>query len=154
MARGDFLVFNEFANSLAEKKVNLETDTIKIALITNGVTPTANDATPAWGASSGVDYDGNEVSTAGGYTAGGLAVANPVTTRSGATTTFDADDPATIVQDAGGFTNAYWGILYSDTATNKEAIGFLDLGGPVSEVAGPIAIAWNASGICTLVTNP
>lgn len=154
MARGDFTLFNEFANSLAEKKINLETDTIKLALIDVTITPTANDATPQWGAGSGVDYDGNEVSTAGGYTAGGLACANPATTRSGDTTTFDADDPATIAQDASGFTDAYWGILYSDTATNKDAIGFLDLGGPVSEVAGPIDINWNASGICAIQTNP
>ena len=36
MARGDFTLFNELAVALAEKKVNLETDTIKLALITNG----------------------------------------------------------------------------------------------------------------------
>lgn len=154
MARGDFTLFNEFGNALAESRINLETDTIKLALIDNAVTPTANDATPAWGASSGVDYDGNEVSTAGGYTAGGMACANPTTTRSGDTTTFDADDPATLSQDGSGFTDAYWGILYSDTATNKDAIGFLDLGGPVSEQAGPVAISWNASGIATIQANP
>lgn len=154
MARGDFILFNELGVSLAEKKIDLENDTIKLALITNGVTPTANDATPRWGAGSGVDYDGNEVSTAGGYTTGGLACANPSAVRSGDTTTFDADDPATISQNGSGFTNAYWGILYSDTATNKDAIGFLDLGGPVSEQAGPITIAWNASGIATIQINP
>lgn len=154
MARGDFTVFNEFAVSIGEKKIDLETDTIKLALITNGVTPTANDATPQWGAGSGVDYDGNEVSTAGGYTANGLACANPALTRSGDTSTFDADDPAALSQNGSGFTNAYWGILYSDTATNKDCIGFLDLGGPVSEQAGPITITWNASGILTIQTNP
>lgn len=154
MARGDFTVFNELAISLAEKKINLETDTIKLALIDNVITPTANDTDPQWGVGSGVDYDGNEVSTAGGYVAGGLACANPAATRSGDTTTFDADDPATIAQNASGFTNAYWGILYSDTATNKEAIGFLDLGGPVSEQDGPVAISWNASGILTIQANP
>jgi hypothetical protein len=154
MARGDFTLFNELAVSLAEKKVNLETDTIKLALITNGVTPTANDADPRWGAGSGVDYDGNEVSTGGGYSAGGLACANPALTRTNDVATFDADDPATIDQNGAGFTNAYWGILYSDTATNKDCIGFLDLDGPVSEQAGQIDINWNANGIATITVNP
>jgi len=154
MARGDFVLFNELAVAIAEKTVNLETDTIKLALIDNAITPTANDTDPQWGAGSGVDYDGNEVGTGGGYTTGGLACANPSVTRSGDTTTFDADDPATISQNGSGFTDAYWGILYSDTATNKDAIGFLDLGGPVSEQAGPITISWGAGGIFTIQTNP
>lgn len=154
MARGDFTLFNELAVSISEGRVNLETDTIKLALITNGVTPTANDADPQWGAGSGVDYDGNEVSTAGGYPAGGLECANPSLVRSAAVATFDADDPATIARDASGFTNAYYGILYSDTATNKDCIGFLDLDGPVSERSGPIDLDWNASGIATITVNP
>lgn len=153
MARGDFVVFNELAVSLAEKKINLETDTIKLAIIDNVITPTADDTDPQWGVGSGVDYDANEVSTAGGYAAGGLSCANPALTRSGAVATFDTDDPPTIAQDGSGFTDGYWGILYSDTATNKEAIGFLDLGGPVSEQAGPITISWNASGILTITVT-
>lgn len=154
MARGDFTLFNELGISLAEKKINLETDTIKLALIDATITPTANDSDPQWGAGSGVDYDGNEVAVTGGYTTGGLACANPSAVRSTGTITFDADDPATISQDASGFTDAYWGILYSDTATNKEAIGFLDLGGPVSEQDGPITISWGGSGIATITMNP
>jgi hypothetical protein len=154
MARGDFKVFNEFAISIGEKKINLETDTIKLALITNGVTPTVDDATPMWGEGSGVDYDGNEVGTGGGYVSGGQVCGNPALTRIGADSTFDADDPAGLAQNASGFEDAYWGILYSDTATNKDAIGFLDLGGPVSEVEGPIAISWNGDGICVITANP
>ena len=151
MARGDLTVFNEFVVSLAEKKINLETDTIKLALITNGVTPTADDATPYWGAGSGVDYDTNEVATAGGYSAGGFTVPGPVFTRTVAVGKFDDDGSnIALVQNVSGFANAYYGILYSDTATNKECIAFLDLGGPVSEAAGPISIAWNNSGILTI----
>ena len=154
MARGDLTVFNELVVSLAEKKINLETDTIKLALITNVVTPTVNATTPQWGAGSGEDYDANEVSTAGGYVTGGLTVSGPVFTRSAAVGTFDDDGSnLAIAQNAAGFTNAYWGILYSDTSTSKECIAFLDLGGPVSEAAGPIAINWNASGILTLTRS-
>lgn len=154
MARGDLTVFNEFTISLGEKKINLETDTIKLALIDNSVTPAADDATPMWGAGSGVDYDSAEVSTAGGYSAGGFTISGPELVRSGAVATFDDDDSnLALVQNALGFTDAYYGILYSDTATNKECIAFIDLGGPVSEVAGPIAINFNASGILTITRS-
>lgn len=154
MARGDFKVFYEAGISLGEKKINLETDTIKLALITNGVTPAQADATPMWGAGSGVDYDGNEVGTGGGYSAGGFTIPGPELIRASGVSTFDDDDSnLSLAQNASGFTDAYWGILYSDTATNKDAIGYLDLGGPVSEVAGPIAINWNASGILTITVS-
>ena len=58
-----------------------------------------------------------------------------------------------LAQDAVGFTDGYYGILYNDSATNKNAIGFIDLGGPVSEQAGPVNINWNASGILTVTVS-
>ena len=152
MARGDFTIFNDFTHSLADGLIDLDNDTIKLALIDDTVTPAATDATPQWGAGSGVDYDGNEVSPIiGDYSAGGLTISGPETNLSGATTTFDDDDSnLSIAQNGSGFTNAHYGILYSDTATNKNAIGFLDLDGPVSQVDGNININWNASGILTI----
>lgn len=154
MARGDFKLFHEFSISLGEKKIDLETDTIKLALIDNVITPTQADSAPMWGAGSGVDYDTNEVGTGGGYSAGGFTIPGPELIRADGVATFDDDDSnLALAQNASGFTDAYWGILYSDTATDKNAIGYLDLGGPVSEVAGPIAINWNASGILTITIS-
>lgn len=156
MARGDFTLFQEFLVSIGEKKINLETDTIKLAIIDGlsgggTVDPAAGDTDPQWGAGSGVDYDTNEVTNAGGYTTGGLTLSGPELERSGATATFDDDDSnLSLAQNGSGFTNGYWGILYSDTASNKECIGFLDLGGPVSEQAGAININWHTSGILTI----
>ena len=151
MATGDLTLFEEWLVDDGEGDVHdYEVDVFKIALIDNVITPTAADATPAWGATSGVDYDANEVSTAGAvYVAGGLTLANPTHTEAAGVATFDADDPAVITQDAAGFTDAYWGIIYNDTTTNKNAIAFIELGGPVSQVAGPITITLNASGIWT-----
>jgi len=151
MAVGDLTLFEEWLVDDGEGDVHdYEVDVFKIALIDNVITPTAADATPAWGATSGVDYDANEVSTAGAvYVAGGLTLANPTHTEAAGVATFDADDPAVITQDAAGFTDAYWGIIYNDTTTNKNAIAFIELGGPVSQVAGPITITLNASGIWT-----
>lgn len=154
MARGDLTVFNEFTISLGEKKINLETDTIKLALIDNSVTPTVTDTTPMWGVGSGVDYVSAEVSSAGGYSVGGFTLSGPELVRSGAVATFDDDDSnLALVQNGSGFSDAYYGILYSDTATNKECIAFIDLDGPVSEAAGPIAINFNVSGILTITRS-
>jgi hypothetical protein len=151
MARGDLTVFNEFTVSLGEKLIDLELDTIKLGLIDNTVTPLVDTATPTWDASSSQEFDGNEVSTAGGYPAGGLTVSGPELIRSGAVATFDDDDSdLSLAQNGSGFTDAYWGILYSDSATAKNAIAFIEMGGPVSEQAGPININFNASGILTI----
>ena len=151
MAKGDVTLFNEFAADFANKLHNLkDTDVIKLGLVTDVTTPLVA-STARW-----ATFSANDVSAAGGYTAGGLTLAYTVATRwalAAGVGTYDADD-VELAQDAGGFTDARWGIIYNDTATNDEAIGFLDLGGDVSEVAGPIKIEWNVAGILTVTVNP
>ena len=153
MARGDFTVFEEFADQLGKELHNFSSDTLKLAIINNTVTPAAGDATPAWGLTSGVDYDANEVTNAGGYTTGGIVVPVTWTEAAGVATLNDNVGDIALAQNALGFTNGYYGILYNDSATNKNAIGFIDLGGPVSEQAGPVNINWNASGILTVTVS-
>jgi hypothetical protein len=147
MATGDVTIFEEVAEMIGEETFNFESDTLKLGLIDNSTPPTAADATPRWG-----DYSGNEVSTAGGYTADGETLASVTYTEADGVATLDADN-VSLSQDGSGFTDAYWGIIYDDTATNDEAIGFVELGGPVSEQAGPVAINWNASGIMTVTVS-
>jgi hypothetical protein len=155
MARGDLTVFNEFTISLGEKKIDLETDTIKLALIDNVVTPLVTATSPQWGPGSDQDYDGNEVAEfVGGYVQGGMTISGPELVRSGAVATFDDDDSnLAITQNGAGFDDAYWAIMYSETATNNECICFIELNGPISQVAGPININFNASGILTITRS-
>ena len=154
MARGDLTVFDEFTISIGEGKINLETDTFKLGLIDNVVTPLQNTATPTWDGTSSQEYDGNEVSTGGGYPAGGMPISGPELIRAAAVATFDDDGSnLSLAQNGSGFTDAYWGILYSVTAANKECVAFIDLGGPISEQAGPININFNASGILTITRS-
>ena len=54
MATGDFTIFEEFADQLGMELHDFDNDTLKLGLIDNVVTPTAADATPRWGAGSGV----------------------------------------------------------------------------------------------------
>ena len=148
MARGDFTVFEEFAIQLGQELHTLASDTLKLGIINNTAAPTASDATPALG-----DYSANEVGTGGGYAANGITLSGVTFTEAGGVATLDDTGNISLAQNASGFTDGYWGILYNDTAAGDQAIGFLDLGGPVSEVAGPIAINWNASGILTVTVS-
>jgi hypothetical protein len=148
MARGDFTIFEEFADQLGEEKHNFASDTLKLGIIDNVATPTAADATPTWS-----DYSANEVSTAGGYTANGETLANVSWSEAAGVGTLDADD-VELAQNGSGFTDGYWGIVYNDSEATDMAIGFVDLGGPVSEQDGPVNIRWNASGLFTVTVTP
>ena len=144
MARGDLTMFEEFSLDIGKKVHDLSSDTIKLGIIDNTVAPTASVLTPSW-----ADYSANEVSTAGNYTANGETLASVTYTEAGGVSTLDATN-VTIAQDASGFTDAYWAIVYNDTATSDEAIAFIELDGPVSEVTGNVNINFNASGITTV----
>lgn len=148
MARGDFTVFEEFALQLGQELHTLASDTLKLGIVDGTLAPTAADATPAWG-----DYSANEVGTGGGYVAGGITLSGVTWTEAAGVATLDDSGNIALAQNASGFTDGYWGILYNSSAAGSQAIGFLDLGGPVSEVAGPIAINWNASGILTVTVS-
>lgn len=147
MARGDFVLFEEFSKDVASGVHNFSSCTLKLGIVNNDHVPSADEATPRW-----ADYSANEVSTAGGYTANGITLSGDTFAEAGGVTTVDDTGNVLIAQNAAGFENGYWGILYNDTASNDEAIGYIDLGGPVSEVAGPIAITWSANGIFTVTT--
>ena len=91
----------------------------------------------------------NQVTPGGNYTTGGASVANPTVTLSGGAGVFDGDD-VSIAQHASNPTNARWGVLYSDTATNKNCLGYVDLGTTINLSAGAFSITWNASGITSM----
>jgi len=147
MATGDVTVFEEFVDQLGEEAHNFASDTLKVGLIDNTTPPTAADGTPTWS-----DYSGNEVATTGGYTANGETLANVSWSEADGTATLDADD-VELAQDGSGFTDAHWAIIYNDDNGTDMAIAFVELGGPVSEQAGPVTISWNASGILTVAVS-
>lgn len=149
MAQGDVTWFNAAKLKLGLKKLELETDTLKLGLVTSSVTPTASTADPCWGAGGTTNLSSYEVTPGGNYSAGGPTVANNTFTESGGTATLDADNTS-IAQNASNPTNARWGILYSDTATNKDALAFVDLGGVTDLSSGGFSVTWNAAGIMSL----
>lgn len=147
MARNDWVTFQEFSLDLANGVHNLGSDTFKVALIDNTTAPTAADATPRW-----ADYSANEVSGTG-YTAGGYTLTGVSTSEAAGVTTFDDTGNVLWSQNAAGPTDIYWAVLYNDSASADQAIGFLDMGGAVSLVDGDVSITWNASGILTVTVS-
>ena len=139
-------MFEEFADQIGEEGHKFDTDVLKMGLVDNVKTPLAADATPTWS-----DYVANEVSTAGGYTANGETL-NSSWAEAAGVGTLDADAVA-LSQDGSGFEDAYWAIIYNETNATDMAIAFIDLGGPISEVAGPITIDFHATGILTVTVS-
>ncbi len=126
MAAGDFTLFDQYLLDHVEK-IHDKDDTIKLALVTSAVTPTAADAAPHFGGTGTTNYATNEVTPGGNYAAGGPAMAGVASSITSNVFKLDFTDLA-ISQNASNPTNARWGILYNDTDANKRCIGFLDLG--------------------------
>lgn len=144
MARNDWVTFEEFSLDLMKGvHGDLSGAALKVALVDDTLTPAAADATPRW-----ADYSANEVSGTG-YTAGGAALSGITVLEADGVTTLDDTGNVTWSQNGAGPTDIYWAILYNDDAAADQALGFLDMGGPVSLVDGDVSITWNASGILT-----
>lgn len=128
-------LYNRFKANLMNKEVDLEADTINIALYDTNHTFTATDT----------DYTtDNELSTTGGYTQGGQALDNKAVTEA-ATTSWDADDEA---WTSATFT-AFHAVIY-DTSVSNDLIASIDFGGAKTVAAGTFTIQFDASGIITL----
>jgi hypothetical protein len=125
--------------------VDFDTDTIKCAIVTASYTPDQN-LHDFWD-----DANSNEVSGTG-YTAGGNLMDNGVVSVDGSgNVTVDLDDPSTWAQDASGFNDGRYAIVYKDTATASTSplIGYGDLGSNKGNVDGDFSVAVNASGLIT-----
>ncbi|MFW0776092.1 MAG: hypothetical protein ACN2B6_00030 [Rickettsiales bacterium] len=146
MAAGDVVFFDQWLVDVQEGVHNMETDTIKVGFTIGTTTPTATTADPRWGAGGTTNFSSEEVTPGGNYTAGGPTIANNSVTLTGGAGVFDGDD-ISILQNGSNPTNARWGIIYNDTATGKNALGFVDFGSAIDLSSGDFSIAWNASGI-------
>ncbi len=144
MARGDVVVFEEAKAKMLDGDW-ASTDHFYCAICDNTATPTAATATPTLG-------DFTEVGTGGTYVAGGtdLGALSALVTEAAGTMTFDSATNPTWAQNAGNDVDAYWGIIYNYTDAGKDALAYVDLGGPVDMTAGDLTITWNVAGIFTI----
>lgn len=135
-------IYNGFKKKIADGSIDLDTDTIKVMLVTSVYTP--NIATHVF--KSDVT---NEV-TGTGYTAGGTALTTKVVTQDNTNNLayFDADD----VTWAASTITARGAVLYKDTgvATTSPIICYFDFTTDQISSAGNFVITWNAAGILRL----
>jgi hypothetical protein len=133
------LVYNAFKARIQDGTIDLDTNTIKVMLVTSAYTPSSahdfrNDIT-------------NEV-TGAGYTTGGLALANKTVTVVGNSGVFDADN----LTWASSTITARGAVIYKDTGNSAtdNLIGYVDFVTDQSSSNGDFTIQWNAGGILTL----
>jgi len=147
MAQGDMIIFDaglvNFGNGF-----NVGADTWNYGIVDNTTPPTRDTADPSWGAGGTTDYSALQVATGGTSYTGPVALASGVWSEAVANTfRLDFADPATLAQDASGFTDGYWMIGYNDTDANKDCLFAIDLGGPISLVGGSLDVNFHANGI-------
>ncbi|HNG02669.1 MAG TPA: hypothetical protein PLQ71_12345 [Nitrospira sp.] len=150
MATGTIKWFAQGLHDLGNKIHDLDADDWRLGVVTDTTTPAVNTAAPHWGGTGTTNFATNQVATATAYT-GPIVLSSEswALTATGAAMDF-AD--VTISQDASGFSNGAWGIVYNNTDANKRAIGYVELSaaGTLSNVSGPVTITLNAAGVFAL----
>lgn len=126
----------------------LDSDTVKVSLHNNSITPDKDAALASTGFNTGQWTTTNEVTDATNWASGGRALASKTfTTPSSGVAMFDAADLA------GGGTltlAAFYGcFVYDDTITAvaDQGVCFNYLGGAQQVTGGTATLIWNASGI-------
>ena len=136
-------LYGLFLKSLANKEIDLDTDTIKVMLTTSAYTP--NQDTHQYKSSIT-----NEV-TGTGYTATGATLGSVAVTYDTATNTLKFDGADT--SWAASTITARYAVIYDSTpATDatRPLIGYVDFGADVSSTAAAFTITWDAAGIFTI----
>ena len=117
-----------FKEDLFQKEQDLDTDSIKIALYTDAA---------SLGAGTTAYTTSGEVASGGGYTTGGVVLANPVIGTSGTTAYVDFDNPE--------WTSATF------TTAGDNSIAVLNFGGDFTVTAGTFRIVFPSPGAAGLI---
>jgi len=130
-----FNKFNSFVEALAEKVHNLGSDTLTVALTNSAPVNTNTQLSNI----TQISYTNLSSRVLAGVTS----------SQTSGTYKLDADD---LVLTASGTVPTFrYVVLYNDTATNDELIGFYDYGSAVDLLNGEtFTITWDAAGILTI----
>jgi hypothetical protein len=116
-----FTLFHETVNNIGLKRINLDTDTFKAML------GTTLPVQGTWAVKTDVT---GEIAATGGYSTGGVTLLGVDWAETGAglgVWRFTCSDISWTASGAAIPTHRYL-IIYSDTATNKDLIGYVDRG--------------------------
>jgi hypothetical protein len=111
-----FAKFNSFVEAVAEKVHNLGSDTLKVVL---------SNSAPA--AANTVLADITQISNGNGYTTGGATATQTASSQSSGTYKLVCSD-VTWTASGGSIGPFRYVVLYNDTASNDELIGYYDYG--------------------------
>lgn len=135
-----FNKFNSFVEALAEKVHNLGSDTLTVALTNSS--PSATNTVLA--NITEISYTNIQNGTTTGRN-----LTSVTSSQSSGTYTLDAADLT--LTATGTVPDFRYVVLYNNSATNDELIGWYDYGGTVSLLNGEtFTITWDAAGILTL----
>lgn len=136
------VIYNSFKRDIMNGSIDLDTDTIKVALVTSTYTPDQD-------AHDNFDDITNEVSGTG-YTAGGAALGTKTVTADNTDNegVFDAADTVWTTSTI----TARGAVLYKDTGTasTSKLICYFDFSTDQISSSGDFTIAWNSEGILNL----
>lgn len=136
------VIYNSFKKKIMDGSIDLDTDTIKVALVTSSYSPNQDSH-------DFFDDITNEVSGTG-YSSGGATLANKTVTQDNTDDegVFDADD----VTWSSSTITARGAVLYksSGVASTSPLIAYIDFGSDQISAAGNFVIQWSSEGILNL----
>lgn len=138
MATGDG-IYTSFKGYCGSASMDMANNVFKVILLNTSHTFNAAHQYYA-------DISANELATAGGYTAGGAALAGKTWAAVSTTYKWDGTDQA---WTSATFT-AYFAAIFNDTVANDPLVCSFGFGGAQTVAAGTFTIQWNASGILVL----
>lgn len=127
-----FNKFHSFVEAVAEKVHNLGSDTLKVYL-SNDAPDTGDTVRKTNG---GAQNGPEEIAAGNGYTASGNSCSITSSSQTSGTYKLVLADPATWTASGGSIGPFRYAVLYNDTASNDELIGWWDYGSAITLAAG------------------
>lgn len=137
-------IFGKAFNSLGNKEIDLNSDTIKMALFTSAHAPD-QDADQYYDAANGM----TEVAAAGNYATGGATLTSPAFSYTANTNVWAFTSDA--ASWASSTITARYAIIYDSTpAANKPQLCYIDFGADVTSTNGTFSVTPAAGGWFTV----
>jgi hypothetical protein len=128
-------IYDKFGTKVGNKEIDLDTDVLKVCLLTNLHSPSASHEFYS-------ELD-NEVANGNGYTTGGNTLAGVTWTESAGITTLNANDPTWTTATFA----ARYAVIYDDTATGKPLICLYDFLSDKNVNYGTFTLYFNVNGV-------
>lgn len=154
MATGTVKWFAQGLLDLGNKLHNLSSDALKMGIVTTGTVPAVSTTAPHWGGAGATNFATTQVATAGTAYTGPITLASVTWTLVSGVPTLKFTD-ISVAQDASGFSNGAYGIIYNNTDANKRCLGYVEINaaGAASLVSNPLSLSWSGTSQAVLAIS-